>query len=98
MRVTWRKEPHSLGLASVCEGPRGFILKVDGEDVGYVHAHRKGLSFDYSGWYWVARSDSHGVPLMNSVIEDKIYRDIEDAKRDCRAYVVSMLARAEKQS
>lgn len=91
MRITWRKQPNEKGLASVGQGPRGAILRVDGEDIGHVSASCKGLAFRWDGWYWVARSDGK-VPLKNTASESKYYKDIEDAKRDCKAYVMAMLS------
>jgi hypothetical protein len=58
-----------------------------------VCAIRKGLAFEWGGWYWVARSQDDRVPLKNSATDGKFFKDIEDAKRDCKAYVMAMLSR-----
>ena len=90
MRVTWRKQPHEPGLASIGEGPRGAILRVDGEDVGHVYARRLGMAFEWKDWYWTARGE--GVDPRNSSAEGRYYDDIEAAKADCRAYIMERLS------
>lgn len=91
MRLTWRREPHETGLASVCESPRGWILKLDGEDVGHVSMCRVGWQ-EYRGWYWYARSDDDRIRPRNTSGEP-VSTDVE-AKASCRAYVVECLAKA----
>lgn len=90
MRMTWRKQPSETGLARVCQGPRGAVLKVDGEDVGRVYARRVGGPGQYSGWYWVARSDRLAVPLMNT--SDSLVASLDEAKAACADYVRKALA------
>lgn len=95
--MTWRKQPDERGLEAVGQSPRGAILKVDGEDIGRVYANRKGFAQEWDGWYWVARSVDDKVPLKNTAVDGKFFEDIEDAKRDCKDYVLSMLSRTAKE-
>ena len=89
MRLTWRKQPHSAGLASIGEGPRGAILKVNGEDVGFVQATRVGWDFAWRGWNWYARGE--GVPPRNEA--SVRIATAEEAKAACEAYVRACLAK-----
>ena len=83
-RLTWRKQPNESGLARVGQGPRGAVLKVDGEDVGRVCANSVGFN-EYRGWYWTAVDNAGRVPLKNTC--DKPVAALDDAKRQCEAYV-----------
>ena len=95
-RLTWSRQPSSGGLASIGEGPRGAILKVNGVKVGSVYANGLGSHY-YKGWYWVANygnlaSDDKGIPvipLRNTC--DTTINEIEDAKSACEAYVRGVL-------
>jgi len=97
-RLTWSREPNEQGLASVSQGPRGAVLKVNGVRVGSVYANS--VSFhDYNGWYWVAR---HGggsddptipeIPLKNTC--NTPTKELEDAKKAFEAYVRGVLDKA----
>lgn len=88
MRLTWRRQPSETGLSSIGQGPRGAILKVNGEDVGSVNARRIGLRFEWSGWYWSARI---GDVVGNSAADGRYYGDLDEAKRDCAAWVLRQL-------
>lgn len=94
MRMTWRKQPHSSGLASIGEGPRGAILKVDGEDVGFVNALSRdiGLGLRWNGWYWYAVGDR--IPLRNSSAGGLFYNELDKAKKACKEYVSACLREA----
>ncbi len=93
MRLRWSTEPNETGLARVCQGPRGAILKVDGEEIG-----RASFSRVYDGWYWnaysgiqrtIQRRYGHGISTL------------EAAKDECEAYVRSELglpAKAKKKA
>lgn len=94
MRVTWRKQPYSSGLASMGEGPRGAILKVDGRDVGHVCANRLGMKYEWRGWYWCAWGE--GIPIKNTAADHVFYDDLEVAKSACKAYVVKCLSGRDK--
>jgi hypothetical protein len=83
MRLTWRREPSMQGLARVTQGPRGAILKVNGEDVGRVYANRDYRTHRHNGWYWTARGN--GVALKNTC--GTPVASIEEAKAACAAYV-----------
>ena len=85
-RLSWRKQPNETGLAAVGQGPRGAILKVNGDDVANVYAHGRS-----GGWYYVARNNSGTIPLRNTC--DKVVKDLEAAKAACEAYVRECLAK-----
>ncbi len=90
MKLTWSKQPSEQGLARVCQGPRGAILKLDGERVGYVYATRP------SGWYWVAINDTLGVTLFNSCASGRaLTADLDTAKAECEDYVRKCLGMPE---
>lgn len=84
MRLTWRKQPSERGLASVCQSPRGLICKVDGEDVADVSPLPVGFH-RYDGWYWVAVSDFHPIPLKNTCKAP--CKTIDEAKAQAERYV-----------
>lgn len=89
-RLTWSKQPNEQGLASVCQGPRGAILKLNGVVAGRVYAN----PHQYKGWYWVARHNTTEevpweVPLKNTC--DTPVKELEDAKKACEAYVREVL-------
>lgn len=90
MRMSWRKQPNETGLRAVGQGPRGAILKVDGEDVGRVYPRRRAGAWEYRGWYWTARSDRLGIALRNTAGDE--VETIEEAKAQCAAYVREALA------
>ena len=91
-RLTWRKQPNETGLRSIGQGPRGAILKVDGEDVGRVYAYGRGITGDpHRGWYWTARDNAGHIPLRNTA--GKPVKDLEEAKAACKAYVLECLAK-----
>lgn len=93
-RMTWRKQPNERGLASVGQVPRGKILKRDGEDIAHVYPSMEGWSrHTVKGWYFVARSDRQGIPLMNSSTEPA--ESMGMAMEQCRAYVDKCLAEKE---
>ena len=91
VRMTWRKQPYQTGLRAIGEGPRGAILRADGDDVGRVYPHGGGHRGAVTGWYWVARDDRRGVPLMNTHGESM--PTIDEAKAACAAYVRACLER-----
>jgi hypothetical protein len=92
-RITWRKQPNEGGLRSIGQGPRGAILRVDGEDVGRVQADGRNITCDpFRGWFWYARSDDGRVPLKNTAGEKPV-KDLEVAKAACEAYVRECLVK-----
>jgi hypothetical protein len=53
MTARWRKEPNEQGLARVCQRPRGFELRENGEVLIHVSAATAGgWSREVEGWYW----------------------------------------------
>ena len=92
-RLTWRKQPNERGLSAVAQGPRGYDLRVAGEDeiVGRVRPRCVGFH-QYQGWYWYARHDSLGVPLQNTAAQGLYMKTPGEAQADCEAYVRGALA------
>jgi len=88
--LRWRKQPDNQGLSSIGQSPRGAELRCDGEELAYVYPWRPPGSWKrdgYRGWYWVARSDRFGVPLMNTADEEPVSEDIEVVKAAAMVYV-----------
>jgi hypothetical protein len=92
--MRWKRNPRPTGLASIGAGPMGSTLR-DGEVsyavTGFIskrHGHK------VEGWYWVARNDEVGLPLMNT--HDKPVADEATAKANAMAYVRECLKQASK--
>lgn len=84
MKVTARKQPNEQGLSRVTQSPRGYIVKRDGVDVGYVSASRSFLNRFQVSWYWYAHV---GQTSRNSAAEGDKYETKEDALSACMAWV-----------
>jgi len=50
MAKRWRKQPSETGLARVCQSPRGYELREDGEAIAHVVPVH--MRFIITGWYW----------------------------------------------
>jgi hypothetical protein len=92
--MRWKRKPRPTGLASIGAGPMGSTLR-DGEvsyaSTGFMskrHGHK------VEGWYWAARNDEAGVPLINTC--NKPVPDEATAKAEAMAYVRECLKRASK--
>ena len=90
MILRWKKTPPPTGLAGVVCGPMGSELRAD----GHVFARTQALGRSSSSWFWVARSDEHGVPLRNTCHEPVSTE--EAARAAALAYVREHLAAAAK--
>lgn len=95
-QLRWRRQPRATGLASVCQGERGYELTYGGERVASVAPAYKGWSREREGYYWSALSDALGVALRNTAGEGLLYETIEEAKEACRAYVREQLEEERK--
>ena len=89
MKVTARNEPSESGLARVCQAPRGFIIKLDGRDVGRVGSSRNlfAESPEERGrvsWHWYASVVS---VRHNSAAEGENFSTREAARDACIAWV-----------
>ena len=94
MKLTWSKQPSEQGLASVGQGPRGAILKVDGKRIGTVSAVSIGWK-SWRGWFWSTPPDDDlGIPWHNS--HETPSFDLDAAKAECEAYVRKCLGLPEK--
>jgi len=97
VKLTWRKEPNETGLSRVTQGPRGAILKLDGEDAGHVAPFRVAWH-TYKGWYWYAGTDDGRVPRQNTASDRRPYATIDEAKAACETYVRMCLKNAQKEA
>lgn len=80
MRATFRREPYETGL-QVSQGVRGWILKIDGEDVAHVSSlHPRDTR---RGWYW------YGCGRNTA---DSPTSTAEEAKAECLAHCKKQLA------
>jgi hypothetical protein len=93
VKLTWSKQPNERGLARVVQGPRGAILKADGERVASVSPKPIGFH-KYRGWYWVARDDASRIPLRNSCGEPAA--TLDEAKVQAESYVRECLGLPKK--
>lgn len=82
MRLTWKRQESEKGLAAVCQGERGYDLRIDGQCVGRVRPVEK---WGGGGYWWYAVSEEHGIPLKNTALSPM--PTIGEAKALCLAYV-----------
>jgi hypothetical protein len=88
MIITAKIEPSETGLARVCQGPRGYHIKVDGKRAGSVGCAGRSSS----QWFFWVREESLGIPLHNTVAAGLPYwPSREDAKAACIAHIKSIL-------
>lgn len=85
MRVTARREPREAGLAGVVQGPRGYIIKCNGKDVGRVSALFAGFGkAGTRGWYFYASAGDVRINTCNDAIP---FATAEEARDACIAWV-----------
>lgn len=91
-KLRWKLQPAETGLRAVGAGPRASDLH-DGESE-YATAYPIGGNWrgPLTGWYWAARNDEYGVPLVNNF--HKPCATVEQAKAEAMAYVKAHLAKA----
>lgn len=52
-RLAWRKQPRERGLAAICQGERGYELRLAGETVMAVAPKTEPFNrYVVTGWYW----------------------------------------------
>ena len=86
VRISWKNEKRFAGLANVGQGPLGYNVNINGKNAGGVYAIRKGLAFEWDGWYWMV--NGYGIDYrLKKKIENKKYTDKELAKLDCEIYI-----------
>ena len=97
IRITWRNEKRPSGLAGIGAGEMGYEVFINGIKAGGVYAARKGLAFEWDGWYWLCsgRGIDHRIKNKNTVNIKKI-NDKEVAKLDCENYIRKCLGLKEK--
>lgn len=89
-RLTWSREPDERGLARICQGERGRVLKASGVPVAHVHPiHAR--YHGRAGYYWWAGGD--GIDLANT-FGVREFATIAEAMEDCEQYVRSELEKA----
>lgn len=93
-RLTWRKQPSETGLARVCQDERGYDLRYDGREVGYVRPEYVGWARNKVGYYWTAPADDELGILHRNTCNTPV-EDIDTAKADCLAYVRECMAKKE---
>ena len=49
-RVTAKREARQSGLIGIGQGPRGYCININGEEVATIFAQRKGFEFEWIGW------------------------------------------------
>ena len=80
----WRKQPSEGGLRSIGQGPRGYELRLDGEELIHVSAAGgNATGGPLRGWYWYG----FGV---NTYTTKPLFKTAEDAKADADAFYKSM--------
>ncbi len=84
-RLTWKREPNETGLARVCQGKRGWDLRINGNRIAMVRPWTKGFDRTVRGWYWYGGSDALAVPRMNTC--DSPTKTSEEACAECEAHV-----------
>lgn len=92
-RLRWRREPRETGLRGVVQGTRGHELRYGGETIATVSARCGATRYDVIGWYWYARNDELGIPLLNTAARGDYYDSDTDAKVAAKAYVEKHLIR-----
>lgn len=95
-RLRFRLCPKETGLRATGAGPRGWYLMRGDRRVGSVSAIRGGCRGPVTGWYWVAREDTIGIPLRNT--SNTPSATPEAAKAACLAYVRECLNKIDKES
>jgi hypothetical protein len=83
-RLTWKREDRETGLRAVCQGERGYDLRLDGRDLASVSPLREG------GYYWCCSTEEDlGIVHKNTAHAPKA--TIEEAKEECMAYIKAAL-------
>lgn len=100
MRVTARNQPSEGGLARVCQSPRGYIIKLDGKDVGRVGSSRNLFAKTPAergclSWHWYAHV---GGESRNSAANDCNYPTKEEARDACIEWIKATFREKARQS
>lgn len=80
-RASWRKQPSETGLRSIGQGPRGYELRIAGDDV-IIRVQAAGGSATggpLRGWYW------YGMDV-NTYNTKTLFKTAEEAKADADAF------------
>lgn len=59
MKITFKLHPRETGLLSVGAAPRGWVIKVDGNEVGHVYPSGGDWRSPLTGWYFVISGDGY---------------------------------------
>jgi hypothetical protein len=89
--LRWRKQPNLPGNMSIGQLERGFELRYGKEHVASVAPVTEGFSRETLGWYFCARSDTLGIPHMNTSTRKVPFLTKEAAREACDAYVKECL-------
>lgn len=88
-RVTVKRQESERGLARVCQGPRGWDVRVNGHTVIRVRPSYRNFSRVVDGWYFYGASDDLGILHINTCGELGVPE--ESAKVRALAYVKEQL-------
>lgn len=101
-RVTVKEEPREKGLAGVAQGARGYILSVNGIEIGRVRRSSPLSSSQGRAWYWSGGGDlgSARIARRNTALERLEWPGTADGKQaaldDLKAYIIAQLWAAEE--
>ena len=92
MRLTWKRQPHETGLRRVCQGERGYNLRLDSETVASVRLDRS-IMGEGRGYFWSCPARDLW-PWHNTAAEGVFFATADEAKADCKAWIVAAIERA----
>lgn len=95
-KVTAKRVAVETGLSGVCQGPRGYYLKVNGEVVGEIIAQREDIwSRNYTGWKFVFYK-SNLLTLEKRVSSKTLFPLTDEGLEHCRIAALTILKKYTK--
>jgi hypothetical protein len=88
-KLTFRKTPNEQGLSKVGQSPRGYIIKINGIEIGAIFARSVGWQ-GWDGWYYYVSSEDLGITHYNQAAAKKFCRTLDDAKLSVTNYLKTM--------
>lgn len=85
MRLRWKRKPAITGLARIGSGTQGSTLHDGQNEFANTNYQRATDS-----WFWVARNDEFGVPLVNTYRSPN--KSEQEAKDQAMSYVKQKLS------
>jgi len=86
-KLTFKKEASERGLARVCQGPRGYEIKLDGKRIGSISANFQRIFFIY----W----SNELLGYYNSSNEKRYWNDKDSAKKWAMNKIKELLKNAD---